>query len=66
MTGFAGIEVDGQELPDSNYTVNGSNSTIITLLADYLNTLSTGNYELTIKFSDGIITTGAFTILSAS
>jgi hypothetical protein len=65
MTGFAGVEVDGTELTGENYLVDGTTTTTITLKADYLNTLSTGNHLLTIKFSDGIITTGNFIIVSA-
>ncbi|MDR0860460.1 MAG: hypothetical protein LBO09_05860 [Candidatus Peribacteria bacterium] len=65
MTGFAGVEIDGTELSGENYLADGTTATTITLKADYLNTLSTGDHLLTVRFSDGIITTGNFIIVSA-
>lgn len=49
---FVGVLINGTELDSSNYTVR-EGSTIVTIKADYLNTLATGSYEVTIKSKDG-------------
>ena len=49
---FTGIEVDGKAVDEANYTVK-SGSTIITLKASYLKTLSAGKHTITVKYSDG-------------
>ena len=59
---FVGIEVDGKLVDTANYTVK-SGSTIITLNASYLDTLSAGRHMLTIIYTDGE-TSGEFEILS--
>ncbi len=57
---FTGVKVDGNLLDRSNYTAE-EGSTIITLKADYLNTLSAGNHTVEILWTDGLAVT-AFTI----
>ena len=49
---FTGVKVDDQLVDAKNYTAV-SGSTIVTLSADYLKTLSTGNHTLTVLFNDG-------------
>ncbi|MGN0533921.1 MAG: InlB B-repeat-containing protein [Eubacterium sp.] len=49
---FTGIKVDGEDVDESNYTAK-SGSTIITLNADYLDTLSVGTHTLTVLYTDG-------------
>lgn len=62
LSKFTGIEVDGKAVDASNYTVV-SGSTIITLKADYLNTLSVGKHTLTVLYTDGEAS-GTFEILA--
>ena len=57
---FTGIKVDDQLVDAKNYTAV-SGSTIVTLSADYLKTLSTGNHTLTVLFNDGDCSTN-FTV----
>lgn len=57
---FTGVKVDGQLVDAKNYTAV-SGSTIVTLSADYLKTLSTGNHTLTVLFNDGDCSTN-FTV----
>ena len=49
---FTGIEVDDTLIDAENYTAV-SGSTVITLKADYLNTLSVGTHKLTVVYTDG-------------
>ena len=49
---FTGVKVDGTLIDAKNYTVK-SGSTIITLKADYLKTLSVGAHNLTVVYTDG-------------
>lgn len=49
---FTGIKVDGALIDAKNYTAV-SGSTVITLKADYLNTLSVGTHKLTVVYKDG-------------
>ncbi len=49
---FTGIKVDGV-LVDAKYYTAKSGSTIISLNADYLNTLSAGAHTLTVLYTDG-------------
>lgn len=49
---FASIQIDGTILNRSNYTVT-SGSTILSLKANYLNTLQNGKHALTILYTDG-------------
>lgn len=49
---FTGIEVDGKAVDENNYKAV-SGSTIITLKPEYLETLSTGEHTLTVKYTDG-------------
>lgn len=49
---FTGVKVDGKLLDAKNYTAV-SGSTVITLKADYLKTLSAASHKLTVVYSDG-------------
>lgn len=49
---FTGIKVDGVLIESKNYTAV-SGSTVITLNADYLKTLSVGNHSITVVYTDG-------------
>ena len=49
---FTGVKVNGTLIDAKNYTAV-SDSTMITLKADYLNTLSVGNHTLTVVYNDG-------------
>ena len=49
---FVGVKVDGTLVDAKNYTVK-EGSTIVTLKADYLNTLTAGNHTLEIVWTDG-------------
>ena len=49
---FTGVKVDGTLIDAKNYT-SVSGSTVITLKADYLNTLSVGTHKLTVVYTDG-------------
>ena len=53
---FVGVKVDGNLVDVKNYTVK-EGSTIVTLKADYLNTLSVGNYTFEIIWTDGTTAT---------
>ncbi len=53
---FVGVKVDGNLVDVRNYTVK-EGSTIVTLKADYLNTLSVGNYTFEIIWTDGTAST---------
>lgn len=57
---FIKVQVDGKDLDASNYTVK-KGSTIVTLNAAYLNTLSVGKHTLSIVSANGTATT-EFTI----
>ena len=57
---FTGVKVDGNLIDRSNYTAK-EGSTIITLKASYLNTLSAGNHTVEILWTDGSAST-TFTI----
>lgn len=57
---FIKVQVDGKELAAADYTVK-EGSTIVTLKADYLNTLSVGKHTLEIESKNGIAKT-EFTI----
>lgn len=61
---FTGVEVDDTLIDAENYTAV-SGSTVITLKADYLNTLSVGTHKLTVVYTDGEGSTD-FTIKQAS
>lgn len=53
---FFGVKVDGNLVDVKNYTVK-EGSTIVTLKADYLNTLSVGNHTFEIIWTDGTAST---------
>ncbi len=53
---FVGVKVDGTPVDGKNYTVK-EGSTIITLKADYLNTLSVGTHTFKILWTDGSAST---------
>lgn len=60
---FTKVQVDGKDLDASSYTVK-EGSTIVTLNAAYLNTLSVGKHTLSIVSANGTATT-EFTITAA-
>ena len=49
---FTGVKVDGTLIDAKNYTAV-SGSTVVTLKADYLKTLSVGTHKLTVAYTDG-------------
>ena len=49
---FTGVKVDGTLIDAKNYTA-ASGSTVITLKADYLKTLSGGTHKITVVYTDG-------------
>ena len=53
---FVGVKVDGNLVDVKNYTVK-EGSTIVTLKADYLNTLFVGNHTFEIIWTDGTAST---------
>ena len=53
---FVSVLVDGIEIGADCYTAE-SGSTVITLKADYVNTLSPGNHTIGIRFTDGLAQT---------
>lgn len=61
---FQKVQVDGKDLAPSNYTVK-EGSTIVTLKAEYLGTLSVGKHTLAIVSETGTATT-EFTIKAAA
>ena len=61
---FTGVKIDGTLIEAKNYTAV-SGSTVITLKADYLQTLSVGKHTLTIVYNDGECNT-QFEIKAAS
>lgn len=61
---FLRLELDGKTVDTSNYTVK-SGSTIATLNASYLNTLSTGTHTLTFVYNDGNVSTN-FTVANTT
>ena len=61
---FQKVQVDGKDLDASNYTVK-EGSTIVTLKAEYLETLSDGKHTLAIVSDTGTATT-EFTIKAAA
>ena len=61
---FTGVKVDGTLIDAKNYTAV-SGSTVITLKANYLQTLSVGKHTLTIVYNDGECNT-QFEIKAAS
>ena len=58
---FKGIKVDGAEVAPSNYTA-AAGSAVVTLKADYLDTLGTGAHTLTAVFDDADEVSGTFTV----
>lgn len=61
---FLKVQVDGKDLDASNYTVKDG-STIVTLKAEYLETLSAGKHTLAVVSETGTATT-EFTIKAAA
>lgn len=59
------ISVDGKVIDSSNYTLE-SGSTILTLKASYLNTLSAGNHTVTFTYKNGKTATATITIKEAA
>ena len=60
---FVGVKIDGNLVDVKNYTVK-KGSTIVTLKADYLNTLSVGNHTFEIIWTDGTAAT-RFTVIKS-
>lgn len=60
---FDKLYIDGKEVPKEYYTIS-KGSTIITLNAEYAKTLTSGNHELTVLFTDGGSATTGFKLLS--
>ena len=58
---FVSVMVDGEVIDSSNYTVT-EGSTIVTLTAEYLKTLSAGSHTFAIQWTDGAANT-TFTIV---
>ena len=58
-----GVKIDGNLVDVKNYTVK-KGSTIVTLKADYLNTISVGNHTFEIIWTDGIAAT-RFTVIKS-
>ena len=56
---FSGVEVNGQPLSKAHYSAKAG-STVITLHKAYLDTLTDGTYKITVKFTDGEVTTRLF------
>ena len=56
LSKFVGVKVDGTLVDAKNYTVK-EGSTIVTLKADYLNTLSVGTHTFEILWTDGSAST---------
>ncbi len=54
---FTGVKVDGNLIDADNYTVT-EGSTVITLKAEYLRTLSEGSHTFEMLWTDGTATTG--------
>ena len=61
---FIGIEVDGAEVDETNYTAK-SGSTVVTLKSSFLSTLAAGKHTITFLYTDGEVS-GEFTILADS
>lgn len=61
---FIGVEVDGEEVGEDNYSKR-EGSIIIELKSEYLETLSPGNHTITIKSTEGNASTD-FTISSSA
>ena len=53
---FVGVEVDGKELDKANYEATAG-SVNIALKVDYLSTLSEGKHTVTVKMTDGSVST---------
>lgn len=56
LSKFVGVKVDGTLVDAKNYTVK-EGSTIVTLKADYLNTLSVGSHTFEMIWTDGTAST---------
>lgn len=61
---FTGVKVDGTLIDAKNYTAV-SGSTVVTLKAEYLQTLSVGTHKLTVVYNDGECSTN-FEVKAAS
>ena len=61
---FTGVKVDGTLIDAKNYTAV-SGSTVVTLKAEYLQTLSVGTHKLTVVYTDGECSTN-FEVKAAS
>lgn len=58
---FEAVKLDGTIVDSANYTVT-EGSTIITMKADYLNTLAAGEHKVEISFTDGKVAETSITI----
>ena len=62
---FANILIDNVIVPTSNYTAQDG-STVIDLASAFLDTLTTGVHNLTIRFSDGVSFNRNFNVFAAT
>lgn len=59
---FEGVKVNGNELiKDTDYTAEAG-STIVTLKADYLKTLTKGEYKVELLFNNGVVLNATLTL----
>lgn len=58
---FLGVEVDGEELDDDQYTAEAG-SVVLTLDSDYLDELDTGKHTIVLKFENNKTAKGKFTV----
>ncbi len=65
LSKFTGVKVDGELIDSANYTAT-EGSTIITLKADYLKTLSIGSHSFEIVWEDGVASTNFNVVKNAS
>jgi len=61
---FIGVSVDGEDLDDDQYTAKAG-SVILTLKADYLETLDAGKHTIEVEFEHDKTATAKFTIENA-
>ncbi len=58
---FKTLEIDGKEVPKEYYTLK-EGSTIITVMSNYLNTLSVGSHAVKVFYLDNKVSTTSFTV----
>lgn len=65
FTKFFGVKVDGVLIGNDRYTAEAG-STIVTLNADYMKTLTNGGHTVEIVFTDGGVASTTFTVFAES